>query len=445
MAILIVVVGLLNFLLGYGLALVLADSPLLGLSFRADLRGVWQAAKARFVPAKSLPLAAEENAEPEPPSFPLQEAATTPVTLAMDVELPDSWQQTLGDHGLRLNTLAVGVAHFVRLEAAVYGEHLLTTEARARQAWKDQDPLVMEHFAADLRFINGDWVSKLRQAAELVEEQTGRHGPLEKVAAELARFVRDQAGQISDIDREIHDLNFRAEEAAACRRLISDLQQLLSLAHEQRDETLRLLAALLRGEGRLKQLDEKLQRDPGTGLLCGLGLEVLFAQEFPAGTRPTSAMLISLDRLGKVNQRLGSRGGDQVLKCVAQLIAELAPANSGSRLVSRHRGDQFLVWTQQPSVAEMISTGEYFRQSLEGANFHCEGIDLSLTATVSVATVSGEDELPEILDRLAKVHAAAKRSGQNRCGYWENGVATLALPPAIPISARHILVETTAA
>ena len=445
MAAMFLIVGLLNFVLGYGLALVLADPPFFGLLSGIDVRTVWQAAKARFRRTGPPAAVAETAGECELESPPTPDETAAPPTVALDSELPDSWQQTLRDNGLRLNSLAVGVAHLSRLEGAVYREHLLATETRARLGLNEEDPLTMEQLAADLKFINGDWASKQRQAAELVEECEGRHGPVKNAAAELARFLRDQAGQMTDIDREIHALNFRSEGTAASRRLLAEVQQLLRLADGQRDEARRLLGDLLRGEGKLNQLDEMLHHDSGTGLLCGLGLEVLFAQEFPAGARPTAAMLISLDRFGKLNQRLGSRAGDQVLKSISQFITELASASFGASLVSRHRGDQFLIWIQEPAVVELAASAEHFRQSFEAANFHCQGMDLSLTATISAAAVAAEDGLDQILAKLAEAHATAMKAGQNRCASWENGAATLALPPAIPITARNFLVETTAA
>lgn len=434
--------GLLNFVLGYGLALALADPPFLGLHSGMDWRRAWQGARAR-VAALRLRAAAASELEPASPSSIVEPAR--PVTVALDSALPDSWQQALRDQGLRLNSLAVGVAHFARWEGAVYREHLLATECRARQALKEQDVLAAEQLAADLKFINGDWASKQRQAAELVDDCAGRHGAVENVAARLGRFLRDQAGQVTEIDREIHALCFRTEGAAACRRLVSDLHQLLRLAHGQRDEALRLLAALLKGEGKLSQLDEKLHGDAGTGLLGKLGLEVLFSQEFVAGTRPTAAMLVSLDRLDKVNQKLGARGGDHVLKFTGELLSEITAPRFAASFITRRQGDQFLVWMQEPSLEELASAGENVRQSLEAANFHFQGTELSLTASISVAPIAAEHGLDEILNKLDAGLALARKGGQNRSACWENGAANLILPPAIPITAREIRMELTAA
>ena len=60
----------------------------------------------------------------------------------------------------------------------------------------------------------------------------------EEPALELARLLRDQGGQIAEIDKEIHSLNFRAEGTVACRRMLPEMQQFIHLFHRLRGEPL---------------------------------------------------------------------------------------------------------------------------------------------------------------------------------------------------------------
>ena len=303
----------------------------------------------------------------------------------------------------------------------------------------------MEQLAADLRFINVDWSRKLQQAADLLEEHAGRLGPAEEPGQRLARMLRDQEGQIAEIDREVHSLNFRAEGTASCRRMLGEMQQLNHLAHLLRDQTQRSLAAIYRQEGLLNKLDAKLHHDSTTGLLGRLGLEALFASEFNAGPRPAAAMRISLDHFGKVNQRLGARGGDLAIKAIARYLAELTAAKCEKSVIARQAGGDFLVLANDLTVEELTSLGEHIRQSFEAAGFSYQGVDFHLTLTISVAAVAAEASLACVLDRLETVRAAAMKAGQNRSARWENGAAILTLPPAIPVAARILPVEATAA
>jgi diguanylate cyclase (GGDEF)-like protein len=359
--------------------------------------------------------------------------------------LPEQWQHALRDDGLQLATLVSGVAHYLRLEGAIHREHLLTAESRARQALAVQEPVIMEQLSADLRFINVDWSRKLRQGADLLEERAGRLGPAEEQGQRLARVLRDQEAQISDIDREVHTLNFRAEGTVSCRRMLGEMQQLNHLAHMLRDETARSLAAIYRQEGLLRQLDARLHHDAATGLLGRLVLEALFASEFNGGPRPSAAMRISLDHFGKVNQRLGARGGDLAIKAIAGYLAELTKAKCDKSVIARQAGEDFLVLANDLTVEELTSLGEHIRQSFEAAGFSYQGVDFHLTLTVSVAAVTAEANLASVLDRLEAVREAAFKAGQNRSARWENGAAILTLPPAIQVTARVVAVDATAA
>ncbi|MGI8982818.1 MAG: GGDEF domain-containing protein [Pirellulaceae bacterium] len=442
MAAFILVIGVLNFVLGYLLALALADPPFLGLLAGELWRNAWRGMLVVLKRQRVTEVEAGYEADTPPDQ---QEDTPALPAVATISELPELWQHVLGDNGLQLNTLVSGVAHFLRLEGAVYLEQLLTAEVHSRQAVGMQDPLTLERLSADLRFINLDWSRKLREAAEFIEERLGRLGPGEVPALRLARLLQDQGGQIAEIGREAHAPTVRADGTVGCRRVVGKLQQLIRLAHLLRDEIQVLLAAIYRAEGILSQLDSRFHLDAATGMRCRLGLEAMFAAEFQEGTRPTVAMRISLDRFGKVNQRLGGRAGDQTLRVAAQFLAELSAGKCDESAIARLAGGDFLILAHDSTMEELAAVGEHIRQSFEAADFCFQGTNFSLTLTISVATVAANAGLTDILDRLEAVRAAATKAGQNRGARWENGGPILTLPPAIPVPARTITVEATAA
>jgi diguanylate cyclase len=437
----IFVTGVFNFVLGYFLALVLADPPLAGLLSGAVWRNVWRGLLRR---QQEQPAAEEEEFASGEDTAAAESGPTLPA-VAPVTELPEHWQHALRDNGLLLDTLAMGVAHFLRLESAVYREHLLTAEARARQAIAVSEPPLLEQLSADLRFINVDWSRKLRQAADHLEDRAGRLGPAEEPALKLAALLRDQGAQIAEIDREVHGLNFRAEGSNAGRRMLGEMHQLIHLAHSLRDGVLRILAAICRSEEALEKVDRKLHYDAATGLLGRVGLEALFAGEFKTGSKPAVAMRISLDRFAKVNQRLGARAGDQAIKAMSRYLAELTAAKCEKSLLARQDGGDFLLLAQEATVEEVAAVGEHIRQSFEAASFSYQGTDFCLTLTISVVAVAADADLDSVLERLAAARGAALKAGQNRSSRWENGAAVLSLPPAIPVAAKLIAVETVAA
>lgn len=441
MAAFILFAGVLNFALGYLLASALADPPFLGL-LRVDVGSTFYRG-ILLLTQRSSSDKEEADAIADACIQQLDDVDSAPAVPLFN-ELPESWQHTLRDAGLQPNTLATALVHFLRLEGTVYTEHLLTAESRARQALAQQDPLAMEQLAADLRYINVDWSRKQQQAAELLEERADRFGPVEGPALQLAGFLLDQGGQIAEIEREFQLLNFRTHGTVACRQMLGEIQQLTHLAHLLRDKTLVSLAAIHRHEGILNQLDRQLHYDANTGLLGRLGIESLFNEQFPNGSRPTAALRISIDRFGKINQRFGARAGDRILKAIAHYMGEILASKCEQSLLARQAGCNFLVLTNEGRLDELTSLGEHIRQSFEAAGFSYQGTEITLSMTISVAAISEDATLSEVLDRLDAVHEVALGAGRNRSARWENGAAILTLPLAIPVPARVITVDSVA-
>lgn len=115
MAAFIFVIGVFNFVLGYLLALALADPPFLGLLSSEMLRSFGQGLRGGLQRPKTV-----ERTEDPATDLLADLAETLPAapTMATVSELPELWQHALKDDGLNLQTLAAGVAHILRLEGA---------------------------------------------------------------------------------------------------------------------------------------------------------------------------------------------------------------------------------------------------------------------------------------------------------------------------------------
>jgi diguanylate cyclase (GGDEF)-like protein len=446
----IFVIGVFNLVLGCCLAFVLSDPSLRSLAGGGSWRDVCWRLLIHLVRRQPLEVELEEEEDPaeelaEVPAEERHEEAPALPPIATIQELPEAWQQALREGGLQLHTFATGIPHYLLLEGALHLERLQRAEVRAREALAEKDSLVTEQIAADLRFINVDWSRKLRQMAELIEERADRLGTSAEPVLRLARVLRDQGAQVREFGLEVHATSAHDDGAASYRRVPEKLQQPIHLSHLLRDYTENSLAAIYLLEGTLGQLDPKLRQDAATGLLSRLGLEALFAEEFPTGTRPTAAMRISLNRFGKVNQRLGGRAGDQAMKTIAQLLAELLASKCDKCLIARQAGTDFLILAHESTVDDLAAVGEHIRQSFEATSFGCQGADFSLTLTISVAAVSANATLANLLDRLEVVKSVAIKAGPNRSARWENGTAVLTQPPTIPVVSRLITIEATAA
>jgi diguanylate cyclase (GGDEF)-like protein len=134
---------------------------------------------------------------------------------------------------------------------------------------------------------------------------------------------------------------------------------------------------------------------------------------------PLSILLMDVDNFKKVNDTYGHQAGDVVLKEMGVLIS----AASGSRLVGRYGGEEFLVLLPQEDAADAWVTAERIRAVIEAAKVVYDGDPIiSPTISIGIATTFGWKEKPEDLVGLAdEALYAAKSTGRNRtCHAFES-------------------------
>jgi len=134
---------------------------------------------------------------------------------------------------------------------------------------------------------------------------------------------------------------------------------------------------------------------------------------------PLSILLMDVDNFKKINDTYGHQAGDVVLKEMGVLIT----AASGSRLIGRYGGEEFLVLLPQEDAANAWVTAERIRAVIEAATVVYDGEPIiSPTLSIGIATTFGWKEKPEDLVGLAdEALYAAKSAGRNRtCHAFES-------------------------
>src|SRR5437868_2023763 len=134
---------------------------------------------------------------------------------------------------------------------------------------------------------------------------------------------------------------------------------------------------------------------------------------------PLSILLMDVDNFKKINDTYGHQAGDVVLREMGVLIT----AASGSRMVGRYGGEEFIVLLPQEDAADAWVTAERIRAVIEAATVVYDGDPIiSPTISIGIATTFGWKEKPEELVGLAdEALYAAKSSGRNRtCHAFES-------------------------
>jgi diguanylate cyclase (GGDEF)-like protein len=123
--------------------------------------------------------------------------------------------------------------------------------------------------------------------------------------------------------------------------------------------------------------------------------------------------MLDLDLFHAVNERHGHRGGDEVLRGVAQVLRS---ALRKEDMLVRFAGEQFLVFLPMvPGPGAVVVAGR-LRRVIADTAIEIEGATVSLTASAGVAARldEGPESMDAIVQRAEQALALAKQRGRNR-------------------------------
>jgi len=179
---------------------------------------------------------------------------------------------------------------------------------------------------------------------------------------------------------------------------------------------LRVLEDLAVVAGELAELRRRTARmdlrDPLTGLVSRDLFEELVTEALRRGTpdrRDLAVVAVGLDGFRLVNEALGHRGGDEVLR---QVAGRIAGAVRDDDRVTRVAGDEFLVMVQRArSGAEIRALAERVRRAIGDEVFTVDGEHHAVSATLGVAVPEADACAAELmaaaLDDLAREKAGS--------------------------------------
>jgi len=168
---------------------------------------------------------------------------------------------------------------------------------------------------------------------------------------------------------------------------------------------------------RFEELQQQSMRDPLTGLFHrGVFESVIGAQLARASRsgRNVSLLFIDVDRFKKVNDQLGHREGDEVLRAVAGALQGVVRA---SDFACRVGGEEFALLLPDTEPRDALALAERVREAVTA---DCRartvaGAIQPITVSIGLAAAPTEATTPEALIELADRRLyEAKRAGRNR-------------------------------
>jgi diguanylate cyclase len=174
-----------------------------------------------------------------------------------------------------------------------------------------------------------------------------------------------------------------------------------------------------------RQLRHLASHDTLTGLPNRLLLDDRVNQAIAQATRQShefALLVVDLDRFKLINDSLGHRAGDELLREVAQ---RLKTAVRAVDTTARLGGDEFVILVDGPVTrAEAVEVGERIIQAME-PTIRLLGIDVHISPSIGIALYPGDGANVDTL--LARADAAmysAKEHGRNNVQCYAEGMST---------------------
>ena len=176
------------------------------------------------------------------------------------------------------------------------------------------------------------------------------------------------------------------------------------------------------------QAEERLQylatRDALTGLPNRLLLQERLGQAIAQGKRNgrrVGVLFIDLDRFKNVNDTLGHRIGDELLK---RVTASLSEALRETDLLARLGGDEFMVIVEDFDDASVLNRVAQKLQEAIAQPFVIEQHDIYVTSSIGIAVFPDDSDDPEGLLKHADVAMyRSKELGRNTYQFFDASLA----------------------
>jgi diguanylate cyclase (GGDEF)-like protein len=165
------------------------------------------------------------------------------------------------------------------------------------------------------------------------------------------------------------------------------------------------------------ELYEATVRDPLTGLHNRYYFDERLQSEFAFAKRhgvPLSVLFVDADHFKQVNDTYGHPAGDEVLRRLAELLAETVRAED---VVARIGGEEFVLLIRDVAPEGLLVIAERLRAGAEAMVVEHEEHRISFTVSIGIATLTADSDYASPQGLVAEADALlyqAKEAGRNR-------------------------------
>jgi len=175
-----------------------------------------------------------------------------------------------------------------------------------------------------------------------------------------------------------------------------------------------LLAALISAEIQRRRMSQLILTDSLTQIGNRKSFDQTLKIEAARAMRYGNALSIAgidVDHMKALNEQLGERGGDIVLRQLAVFLRGLLRTPDH---LFRIGGDEFGVLLPETDARGAANFGERARSAIAAWKPDGLAIDVSITVSIGTTGCADSEDLAAVIRRLDEAELAAKQSGRNR-------------------------------
>lgn len=238
---------------------------------------------------------------------------------------------------------------------------------------------------------------------------------LEELLGEIDKNVKETASLFSiDIGQTLgyHQIQAQAATQLVQLSMAAELERAQTAQREQEAQ-----ARVQELDSQNRELTAKATTDGLTGVANRAALQeklVAACQEAQANQTPLGAILLDLDRFKKLNDTFGHQTGDEALRQVGAVLAQVATDN---QFPGRYGGEEFMLVVTNVTARELRALAEDIRLSIAKLRVPHGGRNIPITASLGVSHMNPSDpglNPTELVERADRCLYDAKNNGRNR-------------------------------
>ncbi|MBF0102134.1 MAG: GGDEF domain-containing protein, partial [Desulfobacterales bacterium] len=261
------------------------------------------------------------------------------------------------------------------------------------------------------------WIDPMT-SKDAFEQYLINDGFIDNTKKEYIQYIEHEAiVEEDDIRIQYSNILFyeMEHEGTITRLYLLPLKGLMNYHKDIIQTIMKTVAIRLSVMQRMLRLNMIAAIDPLTGCYNRREMDRKMEQSFANAKRhehELSVIMFDIDHFKKINDTYGHQSGDEVLKSVSKTV--LKEIRKGD-ILARYGGEEFLLLLPETNKRMAIMIAERLRQQIHQMNVNVNGIDINVTASFGVASLTvdmnGQEELIKEAD--LKLYEA-KTNGRNQ-------------------------------